>query len=214
MENMISVFERTAQALNLIPKSSFTTCFTGPRPNSLHGYDPAAYEDIKTALVQAVAGLNILGVRDFISGGAQGIDQLACRAVDQVKQTRPEIRNIIYIPFPAQPSRWRPTGLFSQAEYQECLGLADQAAVLAGDPDPADAYAAINLLHARNHAMVRDSDLIIAFLTGRSLNWQNAKGGTSECVRYAHGRRKPVLAIEYRPEDRLPDPFRINFIAP
>lgn len=47
--------------------------------------------------------------------------------------------------------------------------------------------------------MVQDSDLVIALLAGRSLDWENSSGGTAECVRYARGQDRPVFAIEYRP---------------
>lgn len=48
--------------------------------------------------------------------------------------------------------------------------------------------------------MVKDSNLVIALLAGRSLDWENSSGGTAECVRYARSQGCPVLAIEYRPD--------------
>lgn len=48
--------------------------------------------------------------------------------------------------------------------------------------------------------MVKDSNLVIALLAGRSRDWENSSGGTAECVRYARSQGCPVLAIEYRPD--------------
>ena len=152
-----------------------------------------------------------MGVREFVSGGAQGIDQLACLAVDAVKRRGADVRNRVFVPFAAQPSRWSRYGIFSQAYYRDCLDRADEVRIVAKDPAGNDYGAVVAALHGRNHVMVAESDLVIAFLADRALDWRNSKGGTAECVRYAHGKGKPILAIEYRPGEA--DPFTLSFIA-
>lgn len=199
---------------DLFGKTGLTACFTGPRPKNLHGYDDRRpYVGIVAHLAQVIDALAGLGCTNFVSGGAQGIDQLAFWAVDLVKQDRPSVRNLLYIPFANQPSRWSPHGMFGQDEYFACVKKADATKLVSQDNPPAgDVGAAARMLHARNHAMVADSDFVIAFLADRSLDWRNSKGGTSECVRYAHGQDKPVLAIEYRPGTSRP--YNLNWIMP
>lgn len=80
------------------------------------------------------------------------------------------------------------------------LAATDEARILNPDPDPEKGFGAIvGLLHGRNHVMVADADLVIAFLTGDNIDWRNAKGGTAECIRYAVSQNKPILSIIYRP---------------
>lgn len=191
-----------------------TACFTGPRPADLHGYrDPNLYlpiVDVTEALLHRAA---VQGVRTFISGGAQGFDQLAFWAVERVKLAMPGagVRNIMYAPFPGQARIWSPTGTFSQAEYLLAKQRADDVVFVSDDPPAGDRIAAAKRMHARNHAMARDSDFVIALLSGRSLDWEHSAGGTSECVRNARKTGKPVLAMAYRPAER--EPFSFEWLA-
>lgn len=182
-----------------------TACFTGCRPKDLFGYEKGPYWPLVKCLTDIVLDLHRQGVDRFISGGAQGFDQLAFWSVDRAKKNETGIINDVYVPFPAQPSRWKRTGLFSQTEYGLMLGKADHVRTLADDPDPAEFYQAVQRLHGRNHAMVADSDLVIALLVeGHNTNWQTAKGGTAECVRYARSQNVPVLAVVYAPNAAQP----------
>lgn len=188
-----------------------TACFTGPRPKNLHGYgSKEPYKPIVDFTESICRQVADAGVARFISGGAQGFDQLAFWAVDRMRKDRPEIENAVYVPFPKQPSRWMETELFGQRQYRLMLRLATECRVLADDP--VETYESVRLLHARNHAMVADSDFVIALLADRSLDWRNSKGGTAECVRHARKCNKPVLAIEYRPKNRPGDTFHVNWI--
>lgn len=212
MKNLENAFQSVYMALEANKKPAYTACFTGPRPKNLHGYERAAYGPILDALAGAIAGMSVLGVDRFISGGAQGIDQLALRAVDRVKKSGRTLVNSLYIPFPGQAAPWKVTGFFSQAEWNECKDLADDWKYVSEEnPDPQDRYAASKLLHGRNHAMVGDSDIVIAFLADRSMDWEHASGGTAECVRYAHKKGKPILAIKYDPS-AADDKFELEFI--
>lgn len=58
---------------------SKTICFTGRRPKDLFGYyNYDAYKEIQDVLSPILeAHYTTNGVRNFISGGAQGFDQLA-----------------------------------------------------------------------------------------------------------------------------------------
>lgn len=181
-------------------------CFTGPRPNQLHGYkEPARplysqIADFASKVILQCVERNPGSI--FISGGAQGFDQLAFWAVEKAKKARPDlgIANILYIPFESQPSFWSPTGMFGQSEYRRMKRFADTVRFISPNPHPDDRRAVARALFERNHAMVKDSNLVIALLAGRSRDWENSSGGTAECVRYARSQACPVLAIEYRPD--------------
>lgn len=183
-----------------------TICFTGPRPNQLHGYDEAA-RPLYAQIVDFTRNVILKFAQDnpgteFISGGAQGFDQLAFWAVEKAKRLHPELNigNILYIPFENQPSRWSPDGMFGRKEYMLMRRRANITRIVSPNPAPDDSRAAVKALHERNHAMVKDSDLVIALLAGRSLDWENSSGGTAECVRYARAQNRPVFAIEYHPD--------------
>lgn len=193
-----------------------TACFTGPRPNKLHGYDKASYFPIVDATETLVSELRRQGVDMFISGGAQGFDQLAFWAVDRTKRATNQpcgnVTNAVYIPFEHQPDRWRDVGLFGKREYACMRRRADIARVLFDDPDPRDFSQAVKRLHGRNHAMVADADIVIALLVdGVHTDWEHVKGGTCECVRYARSQNKPVIAIVYGPDKA--EKFSIRVIA-
>lgn len=183
-----------------------TICFTGPRPNQLHGYDEAT-RPLYSQIADFTQNVILKFAREnsgigFISGGAQGFDQLAFWSVEKAKRLHPElgITNILYIPFESQPSRWSPDGMFGQKEYLLMRRRANITRIVSPNPAPDDSKAVVKALHKRNHAMVQDSDLVIALLAGRSLDWENSSGGTAECVRYARGQDRPVFAIEYHPD--------------
>lgn len=183
-----------------------TICFTGPRPNQLHGYDEAT-RPLYAQIVDFTQNVILEFARgnpgvEFISGGAQGFDQLAFWAVEKAKRLHPELNigNILYIPFENQPSRWSPDGMFGRKEYLLMRRRANITRIVSPNPAPDDSRAAVKALYERNHAMVKDSDLVIALLAGRSLDWENSSGGTAECVRYARVQDQPVFAIEYHPD--------------
>lgn len=83
---------------------SKTAAFTGHRPKYFFArpYDEEnrpKYNQIVGQIKDEILNLyDNYGVRTFISGGAQGFDQLAFWAVHAVKQTHPDIRNLVYIP--------------------------------------------------------------------------------------------------------------------
>ena len=66
-----------------------TICFTGHRPNRLAGYNSRApYTMFVRKLKQMLVPLIRQGYTRFITGGAQGIDQLAFWAVEGLKEAQ------------------------------------------------------------------------------------------------------------------------------
>ena len=176
---------------------SNTLCFTGHRPNKLAGYDKNSYAKFVNDLAISLESYVInLGITNFISGGAQGFDQLAFWAVHKLKTNHPywNIQNIVYIPFVGQESIWSKFGLFSQAEYNLMLNQADKVHVcnttVKANNDFKDIRAA---LMQRNEDMVNNSDRVLAMYSQNEANAnQLTPGGTSECVKYAKSVNKPV----------------------
>ena len=103
-----------------------TVAFTGHRPKDLCGYDMAAYSDFVHELAMYLTDLYPGKGLRVITGGAQGIDQLAFWAADLAKNRRIGITNIVYVPFRGQSSIWKATGPFSRNEYDHMLGAADE----------------------------------------------------------------------------------------
>ena len=61
-------------------------CFTGRRPKDLFGYNHDAYIPMVEAIKRDLRGFVSNGYTEFISGGAQGFDQLAFWAVNALKR--------------------------------------------------------------------------------------------------------------------------------
>lgn len=172
-----------------------TIAFTGRRPKDLVGYDYNKYREFVkelTALLATTYGDNTT----FITGGAQGFDQLAFWAVNCVKKEHPKwhnIKNVVYVPFKGQESRWAKTGDFSQEDYRKMLRFADEVKYL---NDSLSKYSDIvKALHSRNHAMIDDCDKLVALYP--SDDWKTSKGGTAEAMRYADSIGKEIMQIRY-----------------
>lgn len=176
---------------------NFTTvCFTGPRPKGLYGYhDKLAYQALKEELQKHLVDLiENNHTTTFITGGAQGFDQLACWAVHHI-QTHgyPQIKNIVYIPFQNQASRWVETGLFGQYEYSQMLQYAADEVIDISQRYP-KVSGAINLLMKRNEAMINDADLVIGLYDFEVNDYHTMRGGTASALRYAQS-YKPIMIL-------------------
>lgn len=174
--------------------------FTGPRPNKLCGYDGNKYSafinKLKTYLSNTYCNENIC----FITGGAQGFDQLTFWTIDLIKKEKSTIaiRNILYLPYKNQSDVWKYEGLFGQKQYKNMLKKADEITYL--NDELSDKTEIIKALYDRNHAMVNDADILIALYPDD--NWQNTKhSGTAECMRYAYENNKEIHQIKYVIDD-------------
>lgn len=169
-------------------------CFTGRRPKDLFGYNKEDYiqmmEVIKNALREHISN----GYTTFISGGAQGFDQLAFWAVNRLKEEGHDIKNIVYVPFKGQERIWRHEGLFSQKEYNLMLKKADEV-VIVTEGNVTSKYDIIKAMHARNHAMVAKSDAVFGLFPDMSWKESTTKGGTAECLKYAASKDKPIFQL-------------------
>ena len=172
-----------------------TCCFTGRRPKDLCGYKWGNYQEFMNTLINYLDTLYSQNVRRFISGGAQGFDQMAFWAVDALRKKHPDIENIVYVPFEGQEGRWMDgSDAFTRSEYYAMLKAATSVNVLI-DKDHVNQYKVPKYLLDRNIAMVNDSDFVIALYPGD--DWTTNTGGTSHCMRYAKGKGKSIHQITY-----------------
>lgn len=178
-----------------------TLCFTGHRPKGIFPVKPydeshrQDYQKIVDRLANFVRTMVSMGYTRFVSGGAQGFDQLSFWSVNQVKKEYGYIQNLVYIPFQGQERRWAKTGLFSQAEYRQMLRKADQVKVCVNDIDASDFKQVTRALMYRNKCMVNDSDYVLGQFEDDSWQDYRTKSGTADCLRYAQKLNKRIQVV-------------------
>lgn len=146
------------------------------------------YQKIVDQLKEVIRGFAKFGIKNYITGGAQGFDQLAFWAVNSLKKEY-DIQNIVYIPFQGQERLWKKTGMFGQKDYQKMLALADQVINVSETQnlDMTKEKAEIDAMLVRNEMMVDNSQMVIGFFPF-SKDYKKEKGGTASCLRYADGK--------------------------
>ena len=175
-----------------------TMTFTGPRPVRLYGYnDDAKYARLCEKIAEQITSYVDEGFDTFITGGAQGADQLIAQAVESVKLSRPNIKSIIYVPMENQSAPWSTYGRFGKTEYNAILAAADEVRILS--PAPKDKHQAIKLLHAKNEKMLENADELTVILPKDVSKEQIAfmhKGGTVSCYRAALAMKMSVRFLQ------------------
>lgn len=180
---------------NTKANSITTMAFTGHRPNKLCGYTRELYKPFVSQLTEILQGYYDKGVHTFISGGAQGFDQLAFWAVHNLRKRHPDVKNIVYVPFKGQSDIWPDTGCFSKSDYNLMLRCATTVKYLL-DVKPDAKKGMTDALMSRNHAMVNHSDIVLALQMDDA--WEHAKyGGTAECMKYAKDHRKVIHRLSF-----------------
>lgn len=161
-----------------------TLAFTGHRPDKLAGYEREKYRAFTDELADLLYQQYYQhGYRKFITGGAQGFDQLAFWSVEKMRRIHKldDVENIVYIPFQGQESRWKDEGCFSKNDYKKMLCAATRTQVLLGPL--AQRNEIVAALMARNRAMVDAANTVLALCLSSS--WKEDKGGTAAAMRYA-----------------------------
>lgn len=117
------------------------------------------------------------GAVEAISGMALGADTWWAQAALAAGLTL-----AAYIPSEGQPSKWRPA---DRERWRELRAAARREVVVGG------AQYDVRMLHARNDAMLRDADLVIAV-------WSPSKttGGTASAVRKARALGLDVVVVD------------------
>lgn len=177
-----------------------TVCFAGHRPKALCGYDEAKYVAARRQLTDLVLLMAKAGKTSFITGGAQGIDQLAFWAVAHARTDAARqgysIRNVLVLPFPGFGSNWRPDGAFSRAQLEIAIRCADEVRY-ASDAVPVDKQHAVRLLMARNEAMLDLSGTLVAVCNLADWRDPAVRSGTAAAMRSALARDMRVMRVPY-----------------
>lgn len=179
-----------------------TVCFTGHRPKSMFQYKPydesrrIDYQSVVDRIAEFVRTMADNGYTRFITGGAQGFDQLAFWAVNRVAKEYEDIQNIVYIPFQGQEKRWAKSGLFSQNEYRMMLAHADEVRVCTETVNPNDFSQITRALMYRNKCMVNDSSCVLGQFENDSWQDRNTKSGTADCLRYARDKGRIIRIFD------------------
>ncbi len=178
-----------------------TASFTGRRPKDLCGYDWNGYREFGKQFVEYLNTLYKSGTKNFITGGAQGFDQIAFWAVSALKKKYgyTDVKNIVYVPFEGQDRIWKDKGAFSREEYGRMLSQADEVKLLVSASMVNDFKIAQYLLD-RNKAMVNDSDFVIALYPDDT--YKTNTGGTSACMRYASEQGKEIRQVQYHLDNK------------
>lgn len=190
-----------------------TACFSGGRPKSLYpvnayaGYRNADYDILISNVTDLLEELYQRGITRFISGGAQGFDQLAFHAVKELQSRhsyQPSgscIENIVYIPFWGQEGRWSEYGRFGQKDYRAMLEQATAVYCCTDTVDPKlAAYPVITkALFHRNECMCNDSSICVGQFPDNSWTSYTTKGGTAGCLRYAKNLGMELIVKDFRP---------------
>lgn len=179
-----------------------TVCFTGRRPKYLFGYnDDKSYLRLMSYMYNIVKNVYNKGYRNFITGGAQGFDQLMFRVVNKLKRDNPDmnIKNILYLPCKEQSSKWGKEGLFGSDNYDKMLKAADDIYYVS------DTYTNTCLMD-RNRAMIDNSSLVIALYDDE--NWYNEErlrntSGTLNALNYALNKHRNIYQISFNEKDIL-----------
>ena len=161
-----------------------SVCFTGHRPKLLYGYDMSKYKPLIQTMTVVVERLIQNGFTTFISGAAQGVDQLALIVLKNLKPKYPHIKNIVFVPFKNHHKNWQHDGAFGQNMYQDLLSATDEIRNISKSYTK-DCY------KKRDLAMVENSSVTIGVLKPELI-----KSGTAMTLRAARARNHPTIIID------------------
>lgn len=182
-----------------------TMCFTGHRANKLCGYNINAYTEFVSELMNVLKiYITKYNIKNFITGGAQGFDQLVFWAVHHLQHKHPEykIQNIVFVPFTGQESKWSDKGLFSKTDYNNMLSVADRIVICNREVTSHSDFNTIReTLMNRNKQMVDSSIRVMALCNEAEACTNNITGGTGNCVRYALSEYKYLDKCVYKVEN-------------
>lgn len=177
---------------------TLTCCFTGPRPKDLWGYKAGyQYSDlVKYLKSNVLPNLYSKGYRSFITGGAQGFDQIAFEALYKFKRdVQPDIETVIYAPCIHQEEPWLEGSIdtrFSRKYYRKMLTLADRVEYIT------DKEYTPTCMNARNEAMVNDSSIIVALYNDEMEFAKKGVSGTQNTIVLASEKDNyPILQIRF-----------------
>lgn len=178
-----------------------TIAVTGHRPNQMgpgYGYyDNRPWRALQTRVAdtfQAIAEEHGASAIRVVTGGAQGADQVAFWAAEELKTRGLQVTNTVFVPFDGQESRWSEGGLFGQADWRAMIARADESVVITR-PKPTTRRDVVRALHARNDAMMATADVVVAVTHLDPNAVANASGGTAQAMRTCVTRGIPLRTV-------------------
>ena len=156
--------------------------FTGHRPKKL----PWKYDEtdercinLKKLLTSQILQMTEHGIREFLSGMAEGADTWAALIVLELRKIMPEIKLHCVIPYEGQADDWMES---SKEQYDYILSQADTVTYVHRE------YCK-NCMLDRNRYLVDNSAYLLAVYNGEF------RGGTAATVRYAQKQGKDIVVI-------------------
>lgn len=169
-------------------------CITGQRPFKLYGYNKNNYINIKSAIKDIVLNFyHNYDVRDFYSGGAQGIDMLFTETILELKKDYPDIKDYLILPYEDFGNNWKNLD-FSYADLLSYSNSVYKTIVLKQHYE-----SPIDLMN-RNNELIKHSDYCLAVYPN-STNLTDFEGGTGQTINQSINKKRPLLIL---------DPFELN----
>lgn len=135
-----------------------------------------AWEELFETTKRQLRQLQLGGAEKILSGMALGFDQLVVKAALEIG-----LPFDACLPFRRQSKTWPPS---ARSEYFELLKKAAQIIIVSEGE-----YNSWKL-HKRNHYMVDNSDMVLAYLPP-----EFTSGGTYSCIQYAKSLNRPILNL-------------------
>jgi len=160
-----------------------TCAFTGHRPSKLPwGYDETAKGCVRLreTLAAQIASLVDNGVTDFLSGMAQGIDQICAELILLQREKNSVLKLHCILPCMGQDAKWSD---LARRRYRSIIQRADSRVYVSRTY-----YEGCML--KRNEFMVKHSDCLLAVYDGK--RW----GGTAATVNFARKQYREIIAID------------------
>lgn len=159
-------------------------CFTGHRPDDLYGYNnDAAWRFVYRGLYKAIEEQYNAGKRVFIHGGAQGVDMIAAMAVHKFRDSHPDVKSVMAIPFEGSQGKGSDR-LFGKQRYDELRNESDLAKILFEGKGRKKMYL------DRNTWMLDHSSAVITAYNGREDG-----GGTFDTISKARRKKMNIVNI-------------------
>ena len=157
--------------------------FTGHRPRKFPwGYDETDSRCValKAALTEQITALVEIGITDFFSGCADGVDCWAALIVLELRKKNPALKLHCILPYEGQADRWSTS---AQERYHLILKRTDSIEYVSHE------YYDGCMLD-RNRRLVDAAGLLLAVYNGE---W---RGGTAATVRYARKFDRRIIILD------------------
>jgi hypothetical protein len=190
-----------------------TCCAIGHKPGDMfanNAYKASTWAGLEKKLHACIKQLiNEHGTKRFISGGAQGIEQLFyAAAIEASEDAGIESEVWLYEPFKGYSDRWPDSGLFSKSDYNRLMKIAKNnkthKCLSHHTGTSMDKKEFAKALHEKNNALIQDSDIIIGIckydisdITGMAplLSKERHKSSTVQTLQKAYSLNKPIITI-------------------